>query len=217
MMRPDSFLGRTVTAIARTSPAFALPTTKRHASQTWVRWLRGVTRTSLVFSGSALPTSDRLAFGDVDSGNSLGANLIGADLIGANLAGAYLIDANLAGAYLIGANLAGAYLIDANLTHANLAEADLAGAYLTTANLRGANLAKADLASADLAFANLCGANLIGAVLHFTRLEGATWDMKTKWPLMDRGWIVEASDEFPAGRWRVRGTGIAGSALADSA
>jgi uncharacterized protein YjbI with pentapeptide repeats len=119
---------------------------------------------------------------DVRLAVSLQQDLTGADLRNQNLSYLHLpekklVDANLAGALLIGSNLTGADLTDSILARTIFTSATLVDAELVNADLRNANLSSADLRDADLS-----GADLREAILTDTNLEGAIYDLRTRWP-----------------------------------
>jgi len=95
--------------------------------------------------------------------------------------------ADLAGAPLLLAPLRGADLVGANLRRANLCKADLSGADLTAtelqnANMQGAHLTGTRLVDTHLEGADLRGADLSQAIFGSVHLEGACYDLSTRWP-----------------------------------
>ncbi len=124
-------------------------------------------------------------------------DLSGADLRYADLRGAWINLSTLAGANFHGADLSGASLIGSDLTGCNLSGASLAGANLIGAVFRGANLSGANLSAAQLIptpelldrdllddsiFRNLSETQWENLNLGGVILDGATYDIHTRWP-----------------------------------
>lgn len=101
------------------------------------------------------------------------ANLRGANLEGADLSGANLMYANLEGANLKGANLSDTDIRCADLSRTNLQKAILCYANLSDAILCEADLKWANLSYADLTNTNLEQANLADTIIKETDFEGA--------------------------------------------
>lgn len=99
-------------------------------------------------------------------------SLAGVNANGADLTRIHLNEADLNRANFQGANLRFAQLQQANLQQANLQQANLDNADLREADLQGGTLQKANLLGADLREAKLDNANL----------EGAAYNLKTKFP-----------------------------------
>lgn len=124
-------------------------------------------------------------------------DLSGADLRSADLRGAWINLSTLAGADLHGADLSGASLIGSDLTGCNLSGASLAGANLIGAVFRGADLSGANLSAAQLVatpelldrdllddsiFRKLSESQWEDLNLGDAVLDGATYDLHTRWP-----------------------------------
>ena len=110
------------------------------------------------------------------------AELNYASLICVDLRRAWLPHAHLEHANLYGANLQGADLAAARMNFALLRKADLRRAHLGEARLTNADLTRADLRGANLCGADLTYADLGNTEANRTRLAGALWDRRTRWP-----------------------------------
>ena len=97
---------------------------------------------------------------------------------GIDLFGAQLNGANFRDAVLYWGSFVAAQLNDANFENANLQGAVLVEASCVRANFRSANLGRDNLGGSS----QLQGADLTAAILEGTRLKGAEYDERTKFP-----------------------------------